>query len=360
MKILDKYIISNFIKTFVFIILLLSLIAVVIDISQKLEDFIDNKAPISKIIFDYYVSFIPYINGLLAPLFIFIAVIFFTSRLANRSEIISILANGVSFKRFLLPYLICGIGLAAFMWLSNNYIIPTLRKRGVKFEEQYVLNAFQNKERNIHFQISPSKYIYVESFNASDTIGYKFSLEEFDKKKNLIYKLRGDRIEWDKKEKKWIAFRCTERFFVNTVETLESKPYKYIEEDFYPKDFTTGRLYKETMTTNELCEYIHKERKRGANKLELYELEAYARSALAYSILIFTMIGVSVSYRKVRGGMGLNLVIGFIISGLYVVVQQFSKTFTTNAGLDAMWGVWIPNILFTIVAIVLLIKSSKD
>jgi lipopolysaccharide export system permease protein len=358
MKILDKYIIKNFLFTFIFILFILTAISVVVDFTEKLEDFIDKKAPLQKIIFDYYFNFIPYINGILAPLFIFIAVIFFTSRLSNRSEVISILANGVSFRRFLMPYVACGLCLSILLWYANNYFIPNRNKTRVAFEEQYILNRFENKNRNIHFQISANEYVYVESFNSFDSIGYKFGYEKYNGK-NLIYRLRADRIEWNTKTKNWKAIHCFVRNINNMHESIQEVSTLDINGIFTVADFTRGRLYKETMTTPEMWRFIQTEKQRGTGKLEVYELEAYTRSALAFSIIIFTLIGVAVSYRKVRGGMGLNLVIGFIISGLYVVMQQFAKTFTTNANLPAFWGVWIPNIFFMIVAIALLTYNSR-
>ena len=358
MKILDKYIVKNFLFTFIFILMILTAISVVVDFTEKLEDFIDKKAPLSAIIFDYYLNFIPYINGILAPLFIFIAVIFFTSRLSNRSEVISILANGVSFYRFLLPYVVCGLMLSALLWYANNYFIPNRNKTRVAFEEKYILNRFENKNRNIHFQVNANEFIYVESFNAYDSIAYKFGYEKYQGK-NLVYRLRADRLEWDRSKKSWKAIHCFERYINGMQESIREIPTLNIQGNFTVEDFTRGRLHKETMTTAEMWRFIQSEKKRGTAKLEVYELEAYTRSALAFSIIIFTLIGVAVSYRKVRGGMGLNLVIGFIISGLYVVMQQFAKTFTTNANLPAFWGVWLPNFFFMIVAIALLAHNSR-
>lgn len=355
---LDRYIIGKFAGTFFYTLAIFLAIAVIFDFSEKLDDFLDNKAPAWKIITDYYFNFIPYYASMLSPLLIFIAVVFFTSRMAGNTEIVAILSSGVSFRRLLYPYLLTGIFLAILIFIFNGYIIPDANKERIAFENSFINNPYVYKDKNIHMQLDSQTYIYLESYNNTDNIGYRFALEKF-RDKRLELKLLSDRIRWDSASKHWTI----ENYSIRYIGQLEEKMIRGYRKDtlldFSPKDFERKDNSIETMTNTELDQYIAREQLRGSTSLEPYIIEKYKRYAMPFSTFILILIGVSLSSRKVRGGIGIHLGAGIGYSFAYILLMQFTTTFAIKGGLHPLISVWIPNVLFGIFGLYLLRIAPK-
>jgi lipopolysaccharide export system permease protein len=356
-KQLDTYIFRKFISTFVFALLLFTMVAVVIDLVEKLDDLIEKQVPISELILDYYVNFIPHIDALLTPLFVFIAVIFFTSRLAYRTEIVAMLASGISYYRVLLPFFVAALLIAAMLWWGNNYAVPNANKQRLAFEVKYI-NAYARYRKNVHLQVQKNHYIFMENYASNDSTGYKFSYEIFNQGQ-LVYKLRSDRVQWNGNTGKWTVKNYVVREFNRDGETFEQgKSFDTIY-NFTPIDLEKRKNSKEEMNTTELLEYIDLMKARGEEGVEFYYIELYRRTADSAMVLILTLIGATIASRKVRGGMGFHLAMGFALAGLYIVFTQFSKTFSTNGNLPPILGIWIPNIVFAALGVWLFKKAQK-
>jgi len=357
-KILDRYIVKKFLGTFFFALGLIIAIAIVFDISEKIDDFLERKAPMKAIVFDYYMNFIPYFGNLFSPLFVFIAVIFFTSRMANNTEIVAILGSGISFPRFLVPYMFSAAVLAIISLGLNTYIIPHSNKTRLEFQSKYIKNPFVYRNKNVHRQISPGNFIYFESYNNIDKIGYQFSFEKFDKGK-MTYKILSERILWDSIKTKWTL----ENYFVREIngekESIKSGFRMDTTFAFYPVEFNRRVDYIETMDASKLDDFIDQERARGSEELPYYLVEKYKRTSFPFATFILTIIGVSLSSRKVRGGIGVQIGIGLLLSFTYIMFMQVSTTFATNGDVSPVLAVWIPNIVYSFVAIYLLKKAMK-
>lgn len=357
MKKLDLYIIKKFLGTFFFTVLLFLAIAVVIDISEKIDDFVENSAPLKAIVVDYYFNFMPYIGFLLSPLFIFIAVIFFTSRLAYRSEIIASYASGISFYRILfVPYLISALLLTGLQLFANHYWVPSSNQGRLEFENEYINTHYYFRDRNIHMQVDTNTFVYLESYNVKDSIGYKFALEKFNDKQ-LTYKIRADKIRWVRDH--WEIRGYYKRHINGLKEKIEEGIKMDTIFEMRPDDFGRKFQLKEAMTTPELEEYIEKERRKGASELSVFEVEKHRRTAVPIATLFLTIIGYTIASRKVRGGMGLHILFGLGLSAAYVVFLQFSSTFSTQGNLAPWLGVWIPNIIFGFISLYLLKIAPK-
>lgn len=357
-KILDLYIIRKFLGTFFFALALIISIAIVFDISEKIDDFLEREAPLRAIVFDYYLNFIPFFANLFSPLFIFISVIFFTSRMAGQTEIIAILASGVSFKRLLVPYVVSSLILGLLSFYMNNYVIPHSNTARINFETRYIKNPFVFKNRHVHRQIAPGQFIYFESFNNIDKIGYQFSYERM-KDNKIVFKLLSERIYWDTLKNKWTL----ENYFTREIDGLNEKISSGYRMDtvfsFYPAEFSRRTNFIETMDTPELNKYIQQETLRGSEEVPFYLVEKYKRLSYPFATFILTIIGVSLSSRKVRGGIGVQIGAGILLSFTYIMFMQVSQTFATNGDLPAWLAVWIPNILYAFIAIYLLKKASE-
>lgn len=358
LHIIDWYIIRKFLGTFVFTLAIFIAIAVIFDISEKVDDFLRTNAPIKKIIFDYYFNFIPYYVGLLSPLLIFIAAIFFTSKMANNTEIVAILSGGVSFKRLLYPYFVTALFLSIGSYFFNSYTIPNSNKVRVEFENIYINNKYVFKDRNIHMQLDDSTYAYLESYNNQENIGFRFSLEKFDGKA-LKYKLLSDQIRWDSTKKNWQIVSFSIKRINGLTESIERGDRKDTILAMSPSDFERKDNSIGSLTTPELKEYIEKERKRGASGIEAYDIEYYKRYAMPFSTFILVLIAVSLCSRKVRGGVGAQLGIGIGSSFAYIMLMQFTTTFALKGGLHPAVSVWIPNVIFGIYGLYLLKIAPK-
>ncbi|MBK6987601.1 MAG: LptF/LptG family permease [Bacteroidetes bacterium] len=358
MKILDKYIIKKFLGTFFFSLALIIIIAVIFDISEKLDDFIERKAPMKAIVFDYYFNFIPYFANLFAPLFVFIAVIFFTAKMAANTEIVAILNSGISFRRLLYPYFLAATFLAGLSFYFNGWVIPHSNKIKLNFENQYIKNPVEFKDRNLHRQISPGVYMYLEGYNNTENVGYRFSLERIeDGKRNWF--LNSDRIVWDSTNSKWRIENYYIRTIVGFKESIRSGKSLDTTLSIKPTDFKRRLNIIDAMDTPTLTKFIQEEIAQGSENINTYLIEKYRRIAVPFSTFILMLIGVSLSSKKVRGGIGVQLGFGIFLSFTYILFQQFSNTFAVNGSIPPLIAVWIPNTIFAFIALYLTRVAPK-
>lgn len=358
MKRLDWYIIRKFLGTFFFAITLIILIVIVFDISERIDDFIEKKAPLSQIIFVYYLNFIPYFINLFSPLFTFVAVIFFTSRLAFNTEIIAMYSSGISFKRLLVPYFISAAVLTLLSIYLSNVLIPEANRRRLDFESVYIKNPRQFRDRNIHMQIAPGTFVFLESFNDRTNTAYQFSLEKIEEGR-LTYKLLAGLAQFDTLTGKWAIENYNERFINDMEEKLSFGRKKDTTINLKPADFIQNLREMETMNFVQLQNYIDEEKTRGSDNIEFYLVEKHRRIAFPFATFVLTLIGMSLSSRKVRGGIGLHLGIGLTLSFSFILFMQITTTFATNGSLPAAIAVWIPNVVFGILGLYLAKTAPK-
>ncbi len=359
LKLFDRYIIRKFLTTFVTTLSLFVIIIIVFDISEKLEDFIGKKAPLKAIIFDYYLNYVPFFLNLFSPIFIFISVIFFTSKLAGRSEIIATLAGGVSYMRIMRPYMITAGILALFSFYLNAYLIPHTEKTRLKFENRYIRNVDESFANNQHRQISPGVFFYIEYFGFGDSVGGGVSMEKYDSGR-MVSKLFSRKIAWNNANKKWrLEDYMIRNYLPDSSEQIIKGTIKDTAISFDPSDFVMHNDDIQSMNVNELNSFIEKERMRGTAKLDLYITEKYRRWASPFATFILTFIGVCVSSKKSRGGVGLNLGIGIFLSFTYLFIIQYFKTYGDSGLLNPILAVWIPNIIFVAVGYYLYKNAQK-
>lgn len=350
MKKLDIYILRKFIGTFIYSISLISIIIIVFDIAEKLDDFLTRHAPFKGIVIDYYCNFVPFLVNQFSPLFIFISVVFFTSRMAARSEIVAILSSGVSFRRFMYPYMLGSFLIASLSLYLNHVVIPNANKTRLRFENRYIHGQYHNNNINIHRQISPGVFIYVEVYHTESNTGEKFSLEEMNGQK-LKYKLMSDNIMWDSTKKEWRVYN----YFIRTIaddgsEKLSAGPEKDTVINLKPSDFAEQVNDVEAMNYKELNKYIDQQRMVGSSNILFFEVEKYKRTAFPFAAFVLTFIGVALSSRKVRGGTGLHLGIGLLVAFSFILFMQVSTTFAEGGIISPIIAVWIPNILYGLLA----------
>lgn len=358
LKTIDYYIIKKFLGTFFYAITLIILIVIIFDLSEKIDDFIEKEAPLNEIILVYYLNFIPYFINLFSPLFTFIAVIFFTSRLAFNTEIISMLSSGISFKRLLLPYLISAVLLGVLSGYLSNFMIPHANQKRLDFEYTYVKSPQSFRDRNIHLQVRPGIFVFMETFNTRNATGQRFSLEKIDDNR-LYYKLMAERIIWDSIPGSWIIKNYNVRTIEGEKETLQWGEQLDTILPFTPNDFMPNLKEMETMNFTELRRFIDNERLKGSENVKFYEVEKHRRMAFPFATLVLTLIGVALSSQKVKGGIGLHLGLGLGLSFAYILFMQVSTTFATNGNLHPFLSVWIPNLIFGILGAYLLKIAPK-
>lgn len=340
-------------------LLLLTSIAVIIDITENIEDFISNQLSLWTIINEYYIHFIPWIVMMLAPIFVFISVIYFTSKLTDDSEIIAMLAGRVNFYRLIVPYLISSFLLTGLFLMANHYWLPNSNKKFFEFKDKYTSSSTEQYKDNVHFQFKKDTLVYAQSWNNIQKTGYKFTLEVFEGR-IMKYKASADRIVWDSIQNNWKFENIIERTIYNELESkIEKHEVKNFNWGFKPADFLVQINIKESMTTPELERFIVKQKAKGAENLEFYEIEKYKRTAVPISTIILTIIAYSITTRKRRNGMGIYIVVGLALSSIYIMIQQFSSVFSTMGNLQPQWGAWIPNISFSVIALLLLWKAPK-
>ena len=358
MKKFDWYIIKKFLSTFFFTISLILIIVIVFDISEKIDDFLRSNVSVDKIIFDYYLNFIPYFGNLFSPLFIFISVIYFTSKMAGNSEIIAILNSGMSFSRLLRPFIMTAFFLASLSFVLGNFIIPETNKERIDFENKYIKRKQKKRIKNIHMQIQRDQYVYMESYNRSKNIGYKFTLENFENNA-LKSKLSANYIEYDTVNNNWKA----RDYFIRKYQEKNDEIIKGSILDtvinLNPSDLAKNRSLVETMGMKKLNQYIKQEEIKGTAQIVYHKIEKHKRIANPFSTIILTVIAVAIGSRKIRGGAGIQLSLGLLMSFAYILFMQISTTFATNSNLLPIIAVWIPNLIFTVIALVLVRFSMR-
>lgn len=352
LKRIDFYIMKKFLGTYVLSIVLIISIAIVIDITEKMDNFYNEGLDLKTIIIEYYIYFVPYYINLFSALFTFLSVIFVTSKLAFNSEIIAMLAGGISFKRILVPYLISAAIIAgATFYISSEIIPPGIRER-LKFEYKYVEHKqFESSLDHQQLRISDNEIVYVERYDIDKKIGYRFSYDKFEGK-TLVERITAMRIQYDSLYH-WTAYNCMQRKFVDLKEEVSTEGEMKLLLNMLPKDFTQIAKEYEQLTTSELIEYLEVQGKRGLSGLNAYELELQKRIASPFSAFVLTIIGVSVASRKSRGGTGYHIFIGFLLSVTYILASMVSSSLTIKGGLNPTISVWLPNVVYLCIGIYL-------
>lgn len=348
---LDIYIVKKFISTFFVALLLIIGIVIIFDISEKIDDFVEKEAPLRAIIFDYYVNFIPYFMNMFSPLFVFITVIFFTSKMAADSEIVAILSCGISFHRMMVPYMFSATLIAALSLCLNLFVIPEANKTRLSFEEQYIKNGKEKSVgRNVHYQIAPGEFVYAESFSSWNNTAYRFTLEKIEDHK-LVSKISAETAVYDTVKCSW---RLKKYFIREYNDDLTDNVRSGRQMDtviaLSVKDFYLTENTVETLTYNELNELIDTQRLRGDANVKFALIEKNTRFALPFSAFILTIMGVSLSSKKRRGGIGWNIGIGIALAFTYILFLKFSEMFVYTDTLPPTVALWLPNFLFAFVA----------
>lgn len=358
-KKIDRYIIKKFLTTFCFALLLIILIVIIFDISEKIDKFVANEAPLKAIVFDYYLNFIPYFANMFSPLFVFITVIFFTSKMAQNSEIVAILSCGISYRRLMVPYMFSATLIAALSLVLNLYVIPNSNKIRLDFENQYIKTRFKSVGRNVHYQLAPNEFVYVESFASWNNTAYRFTLENVEDNK-LVKKISAESATYNKDKDKWQLKKYVIRTYnddltdnIRTGKQLDTTLNLTVN-DFYRLNKTI-----ETYNYDELEKCIETQKLRGDADVKYSLIEKHNRFSMPFSAFILTIMGVSLSSRKKRGGIGWNIGIGIGLAFTYILFQRFSQMFVFTDTLPPGIAIWLPNILYAIVAAVLYTKAQK-
>lgn len=355
---LDRYIIRQFLGTFFFLLVIIMMIAVVFDISEKTEDFAKMKATTKEIVWDYYLNFIIYYSNLFSGLFIFLAVLLFTSRLAHRTEIIAMLSSGVSFPRIMWPYFLAATFLTAFSLVINHRVLPAANKVRLAFEETHIRATFFVKARHIHREIAPGTIAYFESFDAQNRMGQRFSLEQWTNGE-MTAKLTSDRASYDTTTGRWIVHDYVLRTMHGEREQLRQGGRLDTIINLKPSDMGQRWETSMAMSWRELNDYIAEKQTQGDSSVMPYLIEKHQRTSYPFATYVFTLIGVSIASRKVRGGTGLHLALGVLLILLYIFAMRLATVGATNAGLDPFLAVWMPNALFAVVGVYIYRNAPK-
>ncbi|MBT8327003.1 MAG: LptF/LptG family permease [Bacteroidia bacterium] len=355
---IDYYIIKRYLGAFLLALGLFTVIIIVFDLAEKIDDFMENDAPFSKVLVNYYMNWVPFLLNLFSPVFVFISVIFFTSKMAQKSEIVAILASGVSYKRLMVPYLITAVFLALFSFSLFAWIIPRADKTRVDFENTYIRDRTRYTKSSIRTQLEPGVMLSMGNYNLSDSAGYKVSLEHFENGE-LKSKLFADRLNWNKKTNKWRLSKYWIREFEDGMEILTQGARIDTMIAFNPEDFFRKNDDVQMFNLKELDHMIEMEEMRGTGNTFFYVTEKYKRYSTPFAILILTVIGVSVASKKTRGGIGLNLGVGLLLSFTFLIVMQFFIAYGSSGSLPPLIAVWIPNIIFGAIAVVLYKFAQK-
>jgi lipopolysaccharide export system permease protein len=371
LKRLDIYIIRRFLTTFFFSLALILAIFIVFDIKDKLSTFTTQDIPLKEIVFDYYLMFIPYYGNLFSPMFVFISVIFFTSKMAQKTEFIAILCSGTSFNRVLRPYLLTAGFLALTSLVFNHFILPRAFKIKIGFEDKWINKDYNNDDHNIHRKIGPNRLLYIESYDNQINTGFKVSLEDVVDHRQTWF-MSADNMRWDSTGREWIFTNVRERKIIaqDRLDTLKNEkpiykqvtttaPTKRMKLEFYPVDMWRDESKIETKSFFELRDYIAREKQKGSNRLELYEVESHKRSSFPFATFILTVIGVCVSSRKVRGGVGLQIALGLFLSCIYIMLMYIFTTIATTGNAPPFLAVWTPNFIFSFVALFYYRQAQK-
>jgi lipopolysaccharide export system permease protein len=363
-KKIDWYILKKFFVTFIFCMLLFTVIAVAVDSSEHTDDFVKSGLSTSEIIKQYYVGFVPWIWGLLYPLFVFIAVIFFTSKMALRSEVIAIIASGTTYNRWLRPYLIGGIVFAVGLWFANSYGIPRATAIKSSFQSRYIDNPVSshgpggNCKNCFYRRLDSITYVGIRNYDTATKSAAPVFLQKI-RNYRVFYNLRAQRMEWDTAHKNWKLINVVERTLDSMKETVRDIPSMNMDLKLKPAELTTDEYMKDKLTTPELVKYITTEEQRGREGLEAFKVERYRRSATPFTVLFLTLIGAIIAGRKTRGGSGLHLAIGIAIAAMFIIFDRFSTVFSIKGDIPPAIAAWLPNMLFLIVAFLFYRRAPK-
>jgi lipopolysaccharide export system permease protein len=363
-KILDVYILKKFLGTFVFTMLVITIIAVVIDTSEKADDFVRSGLTGWQLVTNYYIGFIPFIMSMIFPLMVFIAIIYFSSKMAGKSEFIAILAGGVRYNRMLRPYLIGAIFLSVIFWLASQYWIPRANEIRTNFQTVYVdRNSSYNGDptkntNNFYLRVDPNTFVGFRYYDTANKTASSFFLQKLHGN-TVYYTARADNMRWDPRKKDWKLTGVVERTITGEQETLKKLDTLHINLNVQPKELRRDDYLKDQLTTPELHQFIHMEEVRGSEGLNTFKVELYHRDATPFSVIIMSMIGAVIATRKIRGGSGLHLAVGIVMAAIFVVMDKFAVTFSTKGELPPLLAAWLPNIIFTGVAWVFYVRTPK-
>lgn len=363
MKILDRYILRNFLVTFIFTILALTVISVVIDTSEKADDFVKSGLSSSQIVMKYYIGFVPFIISMIFPLMVFIAVIYFTSKLAGRAEIVAILANGVRYRRFLRPYIMGGSILGLLLWYCNMFVFPKGNEIRSDFQIRYVdgnssYYAGQVSNATFYLKSDPNTYVAIRYYDTAAKVSSGFFLQKI-KGNKVYYNLRGESIKWDTAHKNWKVENAVERTIDGIHETVKQLPAMNLKLNITPKDLRRDEYLKDKLSSPDLHNFINLEEQRGTEGLNTYKVEYYRRIATPFSVLILTLLGAVVASRKTRGGSGLHLAFGIVAAATFVIMDRFSIVFSSKGNLPPLIAAWIPNFIFMTVTFYVYRRAPK-
>ncbi len=350
LKKLDFYILRKFLGTFFFIIFVFILIAVVFDISEKIDDFLEQDVTLHEIVVDYYLSFIPWIYSTLAPLLVFIAVILFTSKMASQTEVIPILSAGISFNRLLRPYFVGAFLLLIISLIMSHLVIPVTNVNKIAFEKKVYWGRYLANKSNIYQEIKPDHYLFLKSYSKTADIGYDFKYDIIESGQ-LMYRFAAGNIKWDAGRELWIAKDWHERYLEEGELKLRRGSVKDTVLGFTNKEFHKEVKMIGTMNSFDLKEYIETEKAKGSKYTKDYEMELTKRTAVPFSIIILTFIGVCIASKKSKGGTGADIAYGLALASSYVFIGKVGEVFAANTPLSIELAIWIPNIIYTIIAI---------
>ena len=360
MKRLDLYILKKFIGTFFFAVSLLMVIIIVFDLSENIDAFLKHDAPWRRVVVEHYLTSIPYFTNQFIHLFVFISVIFFTSKMANHSEVVAVLSSGVSFWRFLYPYVIGAALLTLMSLYFGNFMIPNMNEIRRKFKDEYIEHLTKSSGSNLHIQTDKDEFVYVTSYDLHRDVGYWFAIERYNGNE-LVYKMSSDVIIHDPQEEHtWHIGNVTERYIDGDREYIEnSSRIDTVIDKLSASDFYNMKEDFEEMNFFELREHIRTMRQRGTEGIRRYEVEMHQRMAQPAAILILTLIGAALSSRKIKGGMGMHLGCGIAIAFSYVLIGQIAKAFGVNGVVSPSLAAWIPNFIYALLAVYCLAKAPK-
>ena len=356
-KILDLYIIKKFLGSFVGVIALAILIVVAVDAAENIQDFLDNKIPVLDIFLGYYCNFVPYLVNLLSPIFVFLAVIYFTSKLSRHSEIVAILNTGISLYRLMIPYIVSAIFIGVLSFYLSNFLIPQTNKGLMEFKERNGSQQIRTRNVDSHIKISANGYVYIKYWEHNLGKGYDFSYEEIGNK-GITQKLYASTIEWDTIKKGWILNNYVKHTYNGLDETIESGMRMDTTLDLKVSDFVIVREGHSMMSYSAIRKFIKEEKAKGAEVKE-YEYEKHRRIAFPFATIILSIIGLCVSSRKSRQGVGLHLLLGILIMFSFVMFMQFAQVFAILGGFSPLWSAWIPNIVYSLFCVFLIVITPK-
>ncbi len=353
MKLLDRYILKKFLISYVFAVLIIVLVIMVIDFVEKNDDFLKNQAPMRAILVKYYLNLAPYWANYISPLMIFISTVFFTAQLAAHTEVIAILSTGTSFRRLMYPYFVGSALVGIFSFAMVGWVLPKANKVRIEFENQYIKEKFYFANRDYHIAVAPNTYAYISSYNNATKTGYDFTIEKFDGNQ-LVEKLAANRISWVDTLNKWTIYSYKIRKLGISKDIIyTSEIAKDTLINLHPSDFESTHGIQETYTIPELRERIELIKTRGSEGIESYEIELYQRFVTPFAVMILSIMGLIVSARKARGGVGLQVAVGFVLAFVYILFYILSKGIAETGDLPALLAVWLPNIVFTVIAVVM-------